>query len=219
MTEPIRISVGVQDFITRIRTEGAIAGRAEAERVLAEARAQAEELLGAAQREAEATRAHAKQEAEGLQRTGEAAVQLAYRDAVLRLKEELGHAFAARLRGLVAEELDDRGLIRRLILAVGGQVGRELEDRELERILVTPIPAVPEASAGDEVAELVVGIADGMLREGVTLAAGASEQAPGILLRLAGGDAEIDLTDAAVGRLLLDRILPRFQAMLEGFVS
>lgn len=219
MPEPVTVSAGVQDFIARIRMEGALAGRAEAERVVAEASAQAEALLAQARCEAEELRARADQEAQRLREAGEAAVRLAFRDAVLRLKEELGQAFATRLRRLVAQELEGPELLRGLVLAVAGRVGGELAPGELEQVLVTPAPAARDDAGGEQLEGLVRGIAAGMLREGVTLARGAPGQGPGLRLRLAGEDAEVDLTDEAVARLLEARLLPRFQALLEGFVT
>lgn len=221
MTEPVTVSAGVQDFIARIRMEGALAGRAEAERVVADARAQAAELVAKAQRDADELRARAREEAERLREAGEAAVGLAFRDAVLRLKEELRLAFAKRLRRLVGRELEDRDLLQKLVLAVAGQVARELEPGELGQILLAPASAATrgEGAHREPLDDLVRGIADGMLREGVTLAAGAPGRGAGIRLRLAEDHAEVDLTEEAVTRLLLSRLIPRFQALLEGFVT
>ena len=92
-------TAGVQALIERLRQEGIEAGRGEAQALLEAARREA------AQSHAEAARQEAKSLLETAsgntladQVAGQAAVTMAYRDAVLALKEWLEGAFADTLR-------------------------------------------------------------------------------------------------------------------------
>lgn len=184
-------SHGIEALIARLHGEGVDAGRREAERLLGEARAAAADLLASARAEAEALRAAARAAADAEREGVDHALELARRDALLALKEELCVQLAGRLRRLVREAIADPALLRRLLLAV---VGAEH----------APTPAELDA--------LLAEAAGLLLREGASVAAPAG----GLRLRLEGDDVIVDVSDATLGALVASHLIPRFRARLDG---
>ena len=102
-------SAGIEDLIARLRQEGVDEGRAEAERVLAEAEDQARKFLNDAESEAKSRLDAASAEASRLKRAGKEALEIAMRDAVLELKQGLTERFAEhRIRYAGAVAMLDR---------------------------------------------------------------------------------------------------------------
>ena len=78
-------SAGIEELIARLRQEGVHEGRAEAERVLAEAEGRASMILTDAETEAKSRLNSAEAEIDRLKRAGKEALEIAMRDAVLEL--------------------------------------------------------------------------------------------------------------------------------------
>ena len=57
-----------------------------------------------------------------------------------------------------------------------------------------------------------------LLRDGVVIREGDDRQ-PGIRIRLVEDEVTIDLTSEALTQLLLEHLLPRFRAVLEGSIQ
>lgn len=222
MAEPKETS-GVEELIQRLREKGVEAGKSQADELLEQARRRAEQRLEEARSEAEEIVQRAREEANQTKRAGEEAVQLAGRDAVLRLKSELVERFADRVRHLVAHELGDEGVLKQLILEVGRRSAPPSDERA--RILL-PNDVVgleelrrnPEEVKEGTLSHFVVTVAKDVLREGIEIGA-SDDQAPGIRIQLEDEDLEIDLTDKAVAELLLRHLVPRFRAMMEGIIQ
>jgi V/A-type H+-transporting ATPase subunit E len=224
MAEPARESSGVQALIDRLREEGVETGRAEADRLVADARDRAAAILADAREEAEAIRAEARDDAAAEKRAADQAMKLAARDTVLSLKQDMAQRFAQEVKRLVTLEMKDRAFLRRLILEVAARTAEEVPEGEPARAVlpreavgVEELRAKPEEAREGTLAHHVLGLSREMLRAGVELSAD-GEQEAGIRLKLTERDMEIDLTDEAVAALLLRHLLPRFRALLEGIV-
>ena len=94
-------SSGVQQLIDRLHQEGVAKGKTEADEIITAARQQAMEILDQAQKEANEILAAARHEADRTRSSGEEAVRLAGRDAILHLTEELLEDFERKLKRLV----------------------------------------------------------------------------------------------------------------------
>ncbi len=227
MTDSAReTAAGIEALIERLTREGVEAGRAEAERIAAEAERRAAATLAAAEREAEETRTKARAEADRLRRGGEEALRVAMRDAVLELKTRLSEGFAREVRAAVGEMTRDDAVLRGMILAVAGRAREEagLDAAEaveiaLPRSVVAleDLRRAPEALAEGTLTHFVASVAADLLREGVDFAV-SEDEAGGIRLRLEGSEVVVDLTDAAVAEVILRHLQPRFRALLEGVV-
>jgi V/A-type H+-transporting ATPase subunit E len=216
---------GVEELIRRLQEEGVNKGQAEADKLLADAHAEAARIRARAEAEAQALREQTRQEAETARRAGQEALQVAFRDTVLSLKNWLLQRFSGDVERLVSAEMSDRGFLQRLILEVAGQVRERhaLDTGSVE--LLIPEEAVeveelrrhPEELRAGTLSHFVLARAGSLLREGVSLQV-VPDAPAGIRIRLVDRDVVIDLTDAAVATLLLQHLQPRFRAFLEGMV-
>lgn len=188
---------GVEALVERLRAEGIEAGRQEASRLLQEARLQIETERLHASAEADRLLAQAREQLRVEREAALSAIQLAARDALLRLKEDFLHQFATRLGRRVQGSLEDPTLLRSLLL----NLLQSTDDG----------PPPPGQAQWDRLAE---GQMAGMLREGIELL-----QPPGQLgfaLRLSGEDIEVQVTDEAIEALLLEHLLPSVRRTLDG---
>lgn len=218
------VSHGVEELIDRLKEEGVKAGRTEAERIVADAETRAKWLLEQAQDEADNLIDNARAEAQALRNSADDALQVAARDMLLSLRERLTHRFAGEVRRLVADELADKEFLRQLILEIAGKQ-RELVDESGEVEVLLPKRALEvdelRKESGEmqhgELTELVLGITDAMLRDGVALRVTEAD-IEGISARLVDDEIQVEVTADAVAALLLEHLQPRFRALLEGIV-
>jgi V/A-type H+-transporting ATPase subunit E len=220
MSEHDEPSSGVRNLIERVKSEGVEAGREEAERIVNEARARAARIVEDARREAEQHLERAREQERTEQESGRAALQLAARDAVLRLEEELSREFARQLHRLVDERLKDPRFLERLIIEL---VGRDRPEPTETAEVLLPEEAIridqlreksPELER-DPVDGFVLSVARDMLRDGVSIRA-SRDLSSGLVIRLEDGDVEVEVTTETVTELLSGHLLPRFRGLLEG---
>jgi len=217
---------GVEELINRLRSDGVEAGRKEAERIVREAEDRANWLVEQARAEADELLANAARETDRFRTSAEEALQVAARDAVLQMKDQLTQQFSEEIGRLVRGEMEHPALLERLILEVAGQVrGRAGLDDEARVEILLPEGAMelaelrehPDELRHGELSHLVIEVAGNLLRQGVTLTPGRGVR-DGIRVRLTDKQIEIDLSSEAIARHLLEHLLPRFRALLEGMV-
>lgn len=222
MAKP-RESSGVEELIGRLREQGVEAGKAQADELLEQTRLRAEQRLDDARREADALLQKAREEANQTKRAGEEAVQLAVRDAMLRLKSEMVEQFADRVRRLVTRELDDGDLLKQLILEIGGRSAPAV-DQSATLLLPKDVVGLeqlrrdPEEVKEGTLSHFVASVTKDMLRDGIEIGT-RDDQAAGIRIRLQNEDIEIEVTDQAIAELLLRHLVPRFRAIMEGIIQ
>lgn len=216
-------SSGVEELIGRLREQGVEVGKAQADELLEQTRLRAEQRLDDARREADALLQKAREEASQTKRAGEDAVQLAVRDAMLRLKSEMAEQFANRVRRLVTRELDDGDLLKQLILEIGGRSAPAI-DQPAKLLLLKDVVGLeqlrrdPEEVKEGTLSHFVATVTKDMLRDGIEIGT-RDDQASGIRIRLQNDDIEIELTDQAIAELLLRHLVPRFRAIMEGIIQ
>lgn len=220
-------SNGIDALIARLKQEGVAEGEAAAQKILSEAKAKAKARLAEAEAEAKRRLAEATREAEQMKRGGEEALKVAMRDAVLRLKEEMGAHFATQINGLVGKLTMDEEMLRQMILAIAGRARDEAEMDEaktLELILPRAVATLedlrrePKELREGALSQLVLAGAADMLRAGVTFSH-AQTDSGGIVAVMKDEGVQVDLTEKAVAELILRHLQPRFRALLEGVVS
>ena len=101
----------IEAFVEKIRSEGVDAGRRQGEEALAEAHRQADELRSEAEREREKILSDARAEAEGILSRSQTELELAARDAAMRLRDALSRALRAVLAGAVNDKIVDAGFV------------------------------------------------------------------------------------------------------------
>ncbi len=218
---------GLETLIARLRDEGVMAGRAEAEQLVADAQARAHKIMQKADADAKSLVDAAQREAENLKRAAEEALNVAARDTVLELKDQLAKRFAEQVVKTVSAATRDPAMLERMILEIVGRArieGGVDQAREVEVIL--PRDAIgldelrrrPEEMQQGSLALFVAATSGEMLREGVTFARSEDEEG-GIRLQLKDRSVSIDISDRAVADAILVHLQPRFRALLEGVVK
>jgi V/A-type H+-transporting ATPase subunit E len=223
MAETTKVASGVQELINRLRDEGVKAGREKSDQVLREAGEQASRIVAQAKTEAEEILSKARSEIETERAAAHDSLRVAIRDTELKMEAELKADFAAHVKRLVSVELSDREFLRQIVLAIAGMAAgdKACEGQPVEVLLPQDLFETDERETRltergqDRMRHLVLGISGDMLREGVDLKP-SEDISGGIRIRLVGEDLEIDLSDQAISDLLLQNLLPRYQAIVTG---
>ena len=223
MTEK-KLSSGVQDLINRLRDDGIAQGKETADQLVAEAHKTSKTIVDKAHRDAEEIVGKAQREAEKFRKSAADAVQLAARDTMLDLKSVLVKQFSERVSEFVAEALVDENFLQKVILEIAGKVRERSTEKDLEIVLPQDIIGLDELRRNPEkvkegsLGQFVLFVAKDVLSQGVSITS-SKETAPGLVIRLIQDDVQIDLTDEVVADLLLEHLLPRFRALLEGSIQ
>lgn len=220
-------AAGIEALIARLREEGVAEGRAEADRLVAEANARARQILDKAEREATGKLAAARREIDAHRRAGEDALKAAARDTVLDLKEQLTRKFAAEVGKTVTGAVRDEAMLRRMILDIVGRAREEgaVDKAEAPRVIL-PRSAVgldelrrrPEELREGSITHFVAAMAADLLRAGVTFER-AEDDADGLRVVLEDRGVTVDLSDAAIAAALMVHLQPRYRALMEGLVK
>lgn len=207
-------------MIDRLKTDGVSRGQAEAEALIAEARKQSMGILDGAKKEAEEILTKARREARQIEENGKQALNLASRDATLKLRESFQHEFRKRFGKLVSFTLRDDDFLKRLILEVARKAVPADEGTPVEILL--PSSKVSSEDLENQINQVqegtlshfVLGLTGDQLREGVTFGA-ADTFTEGVRVRLTDAEVEVDLTDETVSALLMRFLAPRFRVLVD----
>lgn len=220
-------SSGVEKLIERLRDEAINTGQAKAEDIVVNAQKRAEWIVEEAELEAKQLLDKARSEAESIKSAGIDALQLAGRDALLKLRDTLLGSFSREVMRVVGKQMDKETFIAQLILALAGKVRDKAGlDSNTEIIIQLPEDAVgvddlrknPEELNQGVLSHLTAAIASDLLREGVTFDV-SDEIRGGITVKLVDNNMTIDFSDEAVATLFLEHLQPRFRALLQGIVK
>lgn len=221
--EDTKETVGVQEFIDKLKSQGVSEGQKQAEQILKEAQHKASQILSQTQAEADKLLSDGHHKLEVERKSSHEAIKTAFRDTELALRSKVRDAFSAHLRRLVSLELEDKDFIKQLVLAIAGVKTAEIaQASQVEVLLPSKLFETDESGTNlskegeKRMQHLALGITDGMLREGIELKS-STDVKGGIKVRLTGKDIELDLTDEAITDLLLKYLLPRYrEIVLEG---
>ena len=208
-------SVGVQELIDRLKTEGVQEGQHQAESLLAEAKKQAAEIVDAARSEADTIVKDAQQQAERTETNGKRALALASRDASLQLGEQLQHEFRGWIGRLVDAKLGQEEFLAEVIREMAGQVIGSVasdggEQTDVQQSKLRFLIAEEKHSA---IETYVKGQAAEMLRKGVSLEADRT-LANGFRLQIVDDDIEINFAGEAVTAALMRFLAPKFRQQI-----
>ena len=228
-------SQGVQSLIDRLHDDGVNQGKSAGKKIVAEAESRAEWILQQAEEEAIRIRDVAEKEARFITESGAGALEMAYRDIFISLKNNLLDQFSSRIQSVVSIALSDEGLLKSMILEISNGVvtdakgsekpeGDADNDVDVELLLPKEIIGLEDLRKNPNQLKdspLLAFIATQtmlMLENGVTIGAGDHHES-GIVVRMNKGEVELELTDKALSRLLLQHLQPRFRALIEGIVG
>ncbi len=213
-------SSGVQELINKLHEEGVALGESQAERLVGNARREAMQILDDARAEANRIIAEAKVERDKIVENGNAALRLASRDVLLRVREACYEEFKNRLKRLVGFTLKDRKFLEELILEVSRKARPDDTKKHL-RVLLPSGSATREEIASEvanvqpgSMAAFVLGLTADVLRDGLTFGV-SDDPSPGIRLQIVEDDIQLELTDETLTTLLLQYLVPRYRAIME----
>lgn len=224
--QPIASS-GVEALLERLKNEGVNAGQEKAESIVTNAQKRAEWIIETAELEAKEILDQARKEQADLKSAGVDALQLAARDAFLKLRDTLLGSFSDEVMRVVGEQMADQSLTEQLILTLAGSV-REQTGIDASKHIVISLPENivgleelrknPEELKQGNLSHYTASIAADLLRAGVSFEVDENIKA-GLSVRLVDEAMVIDFTDETVSALLLEHIQPRFRALLQGIVK
>ncbi len=213
---------GVQELIDKLKNQGVSEGQKQAELIIKEAHYKASRILSQAQAEADKLLSEGRHQLEVERQSSHEAIKTAFRDTQLALRSKVREAFSSHLKRLVSLELKDKDFIKQLVLVIASLKADEIaQASQVEILLPSKIFETDETGTHlnqegkKRMQHLVLGITDGMLREGIELNS-STDVKGGIKVRLTGKDIELDLTDEAFSDLLLKYLLPRYREIVSG---
>ncbi len=219
-----QVASGVEALIDRLRNEGVVSGRTQAEQIVKEAQDQADSIVKQARKQADQIVSQAREEMENLERAGKESLEVAFRDTNLALKTQLTQRFTGEVRRLIGAETKKPELLQKLILEVAGSVKEEVaEAGQVEVLLPRKVAGLEELSRDPQeleqgvLTQFVRLISQDQLREGVIFGV-AKDNRSGLRLRLVDQEVVLDLSDSAIADAILEHLQPRFRALLEGVV-
>lgn len=225
-SQPIASS-GVEALIERLKNEGVVAGQEKAEDIVSNAQKRAEWIIEEAELEAQTLLEQAHKQAKDIKAAGQDALQLATRDALLKLRDTLLGSFSDEVMRVVGEQMSDKRFTEQLILTLAGSV-RDKSGITASTEIVISLPEDiigvdelrknPEELKQGSLSHYTAAIAANLLRDGVTFEI-SDEFKAGLSVRLVEDAMVIDFTDETVTALLLEHIQPRFRALLQGIVK
>ncbi len=209
---------GVQNLVDRIRDQGILAANEKANKILRDAEAKSAKMLADAKLEVEKLRETARLEIEADHAAALEALKLSARDAMLQLKAKVSSEFEVFVQRLVTSATRDEQFIKAIVLVLAGHVKEELIGDKDIQILISELILTGKHNEelGERGKQTILSLSSEMLREGVELIPSSDIQG-GANVRLVKDKLEIDLSDKAIASLLYQRIMPRFQAILEGY--
>ena len=215
--EQNKTGVGVQGLVDRIRDQGVLAANEKAAKIIRDAEAKSAKMLADAQREVEHLREKARIDIEANRAAALEALKLSARDTMLQLKAKVSSEFEVFVQRLVTSATRDKQFIKAIVLVLASHVEKELiGDKEIQILISESIlTGQPNEKLGEHTKQIILGLSSEMLRAGVELIP-SSDIDGGASVRLVKDKLEIDLSDKAISKLLYQRILPRFKAILEG---
>jgi V/A-type H+-transporting ATPase subunit E len=219
---PETVSRGVQELIDEIRDKGVKAGREESAKIVADAEARAQWIVQQAKDEAERVRGKAEQESNFIRESGREALQLAMRDVLLRLRDELSRHLTHELRVVMEQKLQQEDALQALLKGIAARIaGESVPETLLIPASVVGVDALkeqPEALTEGMLPALLADLLQQLMARGVTVLATA-EQSNGCRLVYENGTISVDLSDQVLTSVLMAHLQPRFRAILEGVVA
>ncbi|MAD44466.1 MAG: hypothetical protein CMI02_04355 [Oceanospirillaceae bacterium] len=227
---PEVISSGIDALVARLHDDGVKAGQDEASRLVEAARRDAVRIRQQAEKDAAELLDNARRQTETERRAAEEALQVAFRDMVLDMKNQLllrlSEIFQQRVRETIAEP---EILGHMVVEAAGRLAGRQAGDMQGKTRVLLPeellgiseIRDNPEKATQGPLAELAFKLRDELLEAGIELMPGRlknGDQQSALRIVLNDGQMALDIDADTVSQLLMSYLQPRFQAILEGVI-
>ncbi len=228
--DPEVISSGIDALVQRLQSDGLEAGQRQADDIIAKAEAEAEAIRNKAQQQAEQLLEQARRTMATERQAAEDALQVAFRDLVLDMKNRLlmrlSETFEHQVRDTLQQPELLQNLIREAVIAIAAPA--PLKSEQSLTVLVPDallnvqeIRQDPGKATEGPLAELAFALREEVLKDGIQfrpLSKGGRQADGGFRVASEQGQVQIDISDKAIAELLLSYLQPRFQAMLDGVI-
>ncbi|ASP37296.1 hypothetical protein CHH28_00735 [Bacterioplanes sanyensis] len=228
--DPEIISSGIDALVQRLQHDGLEAGQQQAKDIIAKAEAEAAEIRQQAQQQANSMLEEARRTMAVERQAAEDALQVAFRDLVLDMKNRLLGRLSETFEHKVHDALEDpqllQQLIREAVIAIAAPA--PLQSEQSLTVLVPDallnmqeIRQQPAKATEGPLSELAFALREQVLKDGIHFRPlSQSGRAAQGGFRVAGdqGKVQVDISDKAIAELLLSYLQPRFQAMLDGVI-
>jgi len=196
---------GVEDFIKKLRKKGVNEGKKKAEALITEAEERADKIIFDANKRAEEIIATAEATSSKLEQSAKDAIQIAFRDSILELKNNIQESFIKEIKHIVKKEVSDKKVIKEMIM----KVVEESVSKDKTEILVA------DAIKEGDLDLAAYSVTKAMIKNGVELKTFISHDTKGILVKKSRRGIEVDLTDKSLSELLLEHLLPRYKNIMK----
>ena len=105
----------IESFVAKLKTEGVEQGRKEADNIVGDAKSEAEKIVANAKSEAEKIIADAQKQGEEIIARTNTELELAARDAAMKLRETLAKSLEAVIAGPVDEAMNDTEFLKTVL--------------------------------------------------------------------------------------------------------
>ena len=222
-----QISSGIDELVGKLKNDGIQAGQQKALDIIAEAEKRADQLERQAKEKADAMLKESHERIEREEQAAKDALQLAFRDMVLGMKNAMLERLSSDFSREVKQQAAAVPILEKMILEAVRQISAEVrvpQDQQGDIEVLVPqqmmqlddIRANPDKASDGPLADLSSHLTEQMFSQGVSFAAG--EQDAGIQMKLQNNEMLVDVSDKAIADLLLKYLQPRFRAILEGVI-
>jgi V/A-type H+-transporting ATPase subunit E len=182
----------VQEICKRLRKETLEPSKKEAAWILSEAKRESEELVQAAKQESLRIQENTTSELAKMQNVHEAAIQLALRQGISKLKQSIDSLFSNQLQLLVKDEMSKSDTIAKILSAM-------VEAIQKDGISADLLALIPSQVSKEEVQSKIVSeVVQKLGRGGIAL----GDFKSGVEIKLLDKKIAISMTDQAVVELL-----------------
>lgn len=233
------ISSGIDELVDKLKNDGIQAGQQQALDIIAEAEKRADVIERQAQEKADVLLKESHERIEREEQAAKDALQLAFRDMVLGMKNDMLERLSSDFSREVKQQTAARPVLEKIILEAVRQISSEVRlpsastiknkatnETKNEKTADVLLPqqltkqdgvsGSPDRNNEGTLAELAAHFTQQMFSHGVRFAAG--DQEAGILMKLQDGEMLVDVSDKAIADLLLKYLQPRFRTILEGVI-
>ncbi len=129
----------IESFVSKLKTEGIEQGQRQADELRSSAQAEADNIVSEARTQADKILSDARKEAETVLTRSKTELDLAARDAAMKLRESLTGALQAVITGPILEQLKDPTYIRQVMTEIIKQyTDGDIEGSGFVKISLTP---------------------------------------------------------------------------------
>ena len=196
----------IESFVEKLQKEGIETGKAEAEKIIADARSQAEKIIAEARTQADAIINDARAQAQRDLKRGKDELELACRDTILHLRETINKIIKAILEQAVDEKLHDDKFLEDLIREVVIQYAKQ--DAEGTRSI--------EIKLNDETLQAILSRTTGQMtranqtKGGMDLKSGLKSAG----FEYESGEGKVEVTADSITEVLMEMISPRLREVI-----